>query len=80
MSRYGTFSRHIIMTTETATHMSGWVLRTFLIRDTLEISDSFQAGILLSAVQSFQKSRYPHAGTSSKKFHSENYVLTGKVT
>ena len=39
----------------------------------MEVPDSFQAGILLSAVESFQERRYPDAGTSSKKFHSENY-------
>ena len=36
----------------------------------VEVPDSFQAGILLSAVQ---ERRYPDAGTSPTKFHSENY-------
>ena len=35
MSRDGTFSRHIIMTTETAKQMCGWILRTFLTRETV---------------------------------------------
>ena len=35
MSRDGTFSRHIIMTTETAKQMYGWILRTFLTRETV---------------------------------------------
>ena len=51
----------------------------------VEVPDSFQAGILLSAVESFQKRRYPDAGTSPTKFHSENYwvgavIVLGAIT
>ena len=35
MGRDGTFSRHIIMTTEMAKQMCGWILRTVLTRETV---------------------------------------------
>ena len=51
----------------------------------VEVPDSLQAGILLSAVESFQKNRYPDAGTSPTIFHSENYwdgaaIVLGAIT
>ena len=92
MSRDGTFSRHITMTTTTAKQMCGWILRTFLTRETVPMLTLWKSLIRSKleccsqlAVESFQKRRYPDAGTIPTKFHSENYwdgaaIVLGAIT